>query len=465
MKFKNLLVYLIIVLVLTILYVPRVYETIDTSKNFVYSGIALFSIVVYLVAFRRLYKSWVRFEPMFLLGFIIVHFQVPYLFSIGIDPGRPELVWLNKDVVNYATWLSSVTIHLWMIGSVISTLRDIRKTTLKISPSYTYNVKKLDLILIISFLGFFGLAGGALLSGSHDGMGSWGEGASYFMILLRVCLYFRVYIFFKFLKKLTIVNIIKGNFWFLSILLIYLFTFLLIGDRGPFLQMVLVIMLCYGIFIHRIKFTSLVALVVVGSLLLTIIGLGRSLEDGNMFESGYSKFQNSESNPTDELASSVRIMYRAITYFPEQIDYLYGLQFLIGILGIVPFASGLFITAFGIPTELTASSRMFTYIGQGNNVTYGEGTEIVSDIFINFGIYGVFIIMFLYGYFTSKVSFNAIKKHSDKYFLILLVITSTAIYINRAQFLMPLRDIIYILVIFRIVRKQTRFNNNQVNES
>jgi oligosaccharide repeat unit polymerase len=343
-----------------------------------------------------------------------------------------------------------------MIGSVIATIKSANSKREFISSKSQYNVKKLDYILLFSFLGFFGLAGGALLKGSHDGMGSWGEGASYFMILLRVSLYFRIFIFFKSLRKITLSNIIRGNIIFLCILLLYILTFLLVGDRGPFMQIVIVIALCFGVFVKRISLGSLFLLIITGALLLSIIGLGRSSEDANIFEVGLSKYQSSKSNPTEELATSVRIMYRALSNFPNNYSYLYGLQFVIGILGIIPFASSFFISTFNIPAEFTASSRLFTFIGQGRNSTYGEGTEIISDIYINFGILGVFFFMFLYGYLTSKISFNALKKHSDKFFLILIVLSSTAIYINRAQFLSPVKDIVYILLIFQIIKLKTR---------
>ncbi|WP_029292464.1 O-antigen polymerase [Chryseobacterium hispalense] len=456
MKYKHLLIYLIISSLILGLFIPKIKSPINTTENFFFSIVSFISIVVYLFTFRKLYRTWVRFETLFLIGFIIVHFQIPFFYSLNIQPSNPYYVWLNKNVVNFATWLSAFSIHLWMIGSVIATIKSANSKREFISSKSQYNVKKLDYILLFSFLGFFGLAGGALLKGSHDGMGSWGEGASYFMILLRVSLYFRIFIFFKSLRKITLSNIIRGNIIFLCILLLYILTFLLVGDRGPFMQIVIVIALCFGVFVKRISLGSLFLLIITGALLLSIIGLGRSSEDANIFEVGLSKYQSSKSNPTEELATSVRIMYRALSNFPNNYSYLYGLQFVIGILGIIPFASSFFISTFNIPAEFTASSRLFTFIGQGRNSTYGEGTEIISDIYINFGILGVFFFMFLYGYLTSKISFNALKKHSDKFFLILIVLSSTAIYINRAQFLSPVKDIVYILLIFQIIKLKTR---------
>lgn len=452
MKFASLLLYLILTTIAVTFFVPTLKEQMDTTKNFGFAVISFISIFFYLFSFRKVYSSWVRFETLFLLGFVIVHFQIPYLFSIGIQPSKPDFIWLNTEVVNYATWLSSLAIHLWMIGSTLGFTFQSKKNRQKREIANIFNIRRLDFILLFSFIAFFALAGGSILQGAHDGMGSWGEGASYFMIVLRVSFYFRIYVFFRTLKKINFLQIIKGNLILLSTLFIYLLLFLLAGDRGPIMQIAIIIAVCYGIFIKKITLFRLMLFISVGALFFSIIGLGRSVEEGNLFDNGFNRYQESEAYATEELASSVRIMYRALTYFPDSFDYLYGLQFLLGLLGIIPFLSGFVIDYFQIPPTLTASSRFFTFLGQGNNVTYGEGTEILSDIFINFGLIGVFIIMFLYGYGTSIITYKALKNRSDMFFLILLVIASTAIVINRAQFLTPLKDILYILVLFYFVK-------------
>lgn len=88
------------------------------------------------------------------------------------------------------------------------------------------------------------------------------------------------------------------------------------------------------------KLYKLVA-VFLGAILLSIIGLGRGAEEGSMFKSAYQSYKEGAASPTEELASSVRIMYRALEYFPHKIGFLNGLQFLLGLAGMFPFMSEL----------------------------------------------------------------------------------------------------------------------------
>ncbi len=454
--FKNLLIYLFASIIFLLIFIPSKYEAVDSSKNFYFSLSSFISIAFYLYVSRKIYKSWVRFDVFFLIGFIIVHFQIPFLFSVGILPSDPDFVFLNMDLVNFATWLSAMVIHVWLFASAIGHYQMIKKNMakkLKIQNKFIYDVRKLDVILIISFVLFAGMMGPTMLTGSYRGIGSGGELASYVIIILRVCLYLRTFLFFKNLKKISLYQITNNNIIFLSVLFAYFTLFLLSGDRGPFLQILIVSAFCYGIFTKSISFKYLLAAVVMGSILLSIIGMGRG-DDSSMFTSGYESYKESETLATEELATSVRIMYRALEYFPEKMEYLNGVQLILGLSGAVPFLSGFVVKSLNVPQELLSSSSLFTFIGQGGNATYGEGTEIISDLYINVGFVGLFIIMFFYGYLTSRLSFSAVIMKSDKLMLVLIVFVSTALYISRAQFITPMKDIIYIMVIFQIISKK-----------
>lgn len=73
----------------------------------------------FLISNLKIFKSWVRYDLFFLLGFLILHFQIPFLAAIGIEPQRPNFIWINKMVVNYATWLSAISMLMWQLGFLI----------------------------------------------------------------------------------------------------------------------------------------------------------------------------------------------------------------------------------------------------------------------------------------------------------------------------------------------------------
>src|SRR5690606_28548105 len=95
---------------------PELYSEFSFNYNFFLGLTYLVLISVFLLDQRLKNKNWLRFDIIFLIGYTIVHFQIPFLASIGVEPTRPDFVWLNKDVVNYATWMSLVAINFWILG-------------------------------------------------------------------------------------------------------------------------------------------------------------------------------------------------------------------------------------------------------------------------------------------------------------------------------------------------------------
>ncbi|WP_411840334.1 O-antigen polymerase [Myroides pelagicus] len=440
-------------------------EVFNSEFNILIGLIYTCSLIIFFAFRKRFDRNWLTFDSLFLIGFTIVHFQIPILAGFGIEPERANYIWINKEVVNFATWMSCVCIVLWMWGYLVSLTRVNGKKNYKFSIYNKIDYKKIsfqkyDRVLLILFIAFIGLVGGSFFSGVYDGGESWGGGAIYIYLVLKSLLYLRIIYFFKILSekgsKLTIRSIVfsflKYKF-FLFVLVCYFGLFLLSGDRGPILQISLIIGASYSIFIHKISFRKLFLFVFLGAFVFTILKFGRSREinevkQGNIFERGYANYKNNDASVgfTDELAASVRIQYRALDVVPDRHPYLYGLTFVNGVLGAVPFASSTFMDLLDIPKEYTATTTFFTYLGQGRNPISGEGSEIIGDIYVNFGLYISFVIMFLFGSFVGRVYKRALHKDFNS-IIVLIILTAISIYWSRSVLLLPLKEIVYILVI------------------
>lgn len=445
---------------------PGNFEYFSKFYNFSISLVYFFLLVFFFLWHRKFDKNWMRFDVIFLLGYTIVHFQVPFFASIGIEPPRPYYIWINKEVVNYATWMSVVAINMWMFGyslvlkkyNIKELLRpnDIRK-----------NFLTLDYSILILFFGFIATVGSAFLRGVYD-VDTWGIASVYILLVLQILIYIRIVYFFIGLPiNSSVKKIAKSlvrNKVFAFVVLSYFILFLLSGSRGEILQLVLVTVLCYSLFIKSLSFKFIVISAIVGSVIFTIIGLGRvnsvnNLNDQGIFETGYSALTDVDNKkgvaPTNELASSVRIQYRAIDTVPQSDPYLYGQTYVTGLFGIVPFASGHVVRTFDIDTRYQGSSNYFTFIGQGPYPTYGEGSEILGDIYINFGIYGVFIVMLSFGILSGKIYSGAMSSNT-KYILLYAVLVVSAITINRASLFILYKDFFYIFIFYLIfsVRKR-----------
>ena len=183
-------------LIVCVLFRPTKVEVFDNNINFILPFIGLINVFVFLSTSTKITNSWIGYDTLFLLGFVIVHFQIPFLASIGIEPSKPDFVWINKNVVNYATWLSLLAVLVWMLGFWFSSLKRLKYNTIQEEKPYKVDSKKIDTLLLVLFLAFLGLVGSEFLSGSYDGGDNWGAGTAYVYMLLRVVIILKLIYFF-----------------------------------------------------------------------------------------------------------------------------------------------------------------------------------------------------------------------------------------------------------------------------
>lgn len=454
--------FVIVSLVVCILFMPSKFDTFDNNVNFTLSIIGLINVFVFLSTSTKITNSWIGYDTLFLLGFVIVHFQIPFLASIGIEPSKPDFVWINKNVVNYATWLSLLAMLVWMLGFWFSSLQRIKHKTVEVEKPYKVDTKKIDILILILFLAFLGLVGSEFLSGSYDGGDNWGVGTAYVYMLLRIVIILKLIYFFinnKHYQKGKLFNSIINDKIFVVVLISFIFIFFVAGDRGPVIDVFIIISLLYSVFYKRIKLRTFIFGIFIGSFMMTLLSLGRSRENtvgGNILSAGLENYNEKVDGVivTDELAMSNRILYRALDVVPDKHPYLYGMTFASEIVGVIPFGGSTYMELTGVPELYRSSSYFFTILGQGTSFTFGEGTEVLADIYINFGLYGVIILMFLLGYFISYVMYKFTFGRKHIFIICYVVLVMGALYLNRSHYLDPFKVLIYAIVIDKLLTKK-----------
>jgi len=153
---------------------------------------------------------------------------------------------------------------------------------------------------------------------------------------------------------------------------------------------------------------------------------------------------------TAELATSVRCLTHTIYNIPDFYSYQFGYFQLKQILAIIPKVSSLSTEAIG-KDEIYDSSAMFiSYLIQGNNIKYGDGTNSISDLYLDFGVIGVVIGFFLFGIFI-KTGENALMygTRSMLLFLSILVYFANSITIARSSILFQIQVIFqtYLIIV------------------
>jgi oligosaccharide repeat unit polymerase len=447
MKAKYLL-FSFFLLIVTVFLRPEKNSSFDSILNFYFPLIGLVNVFVF---WRYSIKTsnLMSFGVLFTLGYLIVHFQIPFLASVGIDPVKPKLIWVNKWVVNYATWISLICLQLWILGYLLYKQSDNLYNNRK--GRCLIKIDKLNFLLALLFFSFLFFVGKDFLSGNYKGSSNWSSISVYIFLLLRVVICLKVYYFFCQNKNLSLNSILENKMFFL-ILSIYVLVFLNAGDRGPIIDIIIVFLFSYSIFNDRMSLRKFFFGFVFIAFFLNIIKQGRtndvSNREGNIIVNGYNNFSDKNTlNPTDELASSIRVLYLALDRVPDNHPYLFGLTFANEIIGCVPFGMFIYTKFIDLPESYISTSRFFTIMRQGKFYGSGDGSEILADIYVNFGLYGLFIIMFLFGYLISFIQFKALRMEIDNYKIIYVFLVISALYMNRSCFFEPIKAIVYALII------------------
>jgi len=237
-------------------------------------------------------------------------------------------------------------------------------------------------------------------------------------------------------------------------MILYISLFLSVGDRGPALSMLLIIFSLYSIYIKKIQIYKIIPIGIVGIFLMRLIGEGRVSGvdgvDGNIITRGFDSIEYSIDgyyNMTLDFVINCWTLYIGVEYV--DINGMDWLTFLKRLLGVVPFLQGL-VESTGL-VELTSPSEIFTQIGLGDNPTWGLGTNLISSVYIAYGLFGCVILFIMLGFIVENFRISLYRKNNIFSHIIYFTLLGYAVYYPRTDFLMPLKFIVWTIVIYIIL--------------
>ena len=454
----------IFLLFFSIILEPNFQGNVDTKILNIF--LIIFLISTFLHFYFNKSKNWFRLDLIFILGFSIVHFQWPLMYSMdGITPGDYSFFWATSNYtkyVNYGTWLSLLGIISWFFGFSM-----IKKTDTQYDNSnfINLNYKSFFYFTLFLFTMFVLTAGQQYLTGAvyrGEAKSASGDGISvYFQLLFSYSIVILCAVAILTIlknKNLTLYQLTKTidkKVLFLFIITVLLFLY--VGDRGGALQPIIASLILFGTFIKPINKKQFFIIIISGAIIMTIIGITRSEKtDHNTFIDNTNKVKfNSSYDGTLELANSARTLYKSISNVPERHDYFYGKLWVSQLLANIPLAQSLYLNISGDKFYELDSAEYITYITRGRFSTWGEGTSLIADIYLNFGTIGIIIFMFLLGIFFKKIM-NEFELKSNLYWIIAgAILASYSFYLGRAGIFYPLRPMLWsILLIFIFIKRK-----------
>ncbi|WP_417431388.1 O-antigen polysaccharide polymerase Wzy [Halpernia sp.] len=442
------------------------------------SKILIFNLLIIVIFFLQyepysnLRKQYIRISTIFLLGYCVVFFQFNLDYVLGNVGESFTRFWVNYNIVPKALIISSIGLVCFLLGYSIKKQFPTRKK-IEITPSKLslngYNVlTALFLLIYLITINPLYIAGGY-------GVMEMGEPARFCAVLFELS--FTAGIIqhilnlssdnrkeispFQFVKSLGLLR--------LSFLIVYTFTVLASGDRGPVIYLATGIVASYIVLtkwkISMYKFIGVffLASVIVSSLTVLRNNINSNVPIsvrlfeafiGNNKSGGYVSLENinSISGSTLELSTSVRTLHIAVNEVPQNRPFFYGKFQMLKIVTIIPLGQQAIKYFFHLKdTELTSEKYISELVGAKKG---SEGTSCIADLYLDFGLVGVILVMFLFGYYVRFIEVEALgKNHFGKVISIIafVIICQYAIYIPRATILFNLRNIVWVWSIIKIV--------------
>lgn len=403
---------------------------------------------------EKKYTNYFNFDFLFLTSFLFANFIYP-VFYYTTNPYFSLFKYsFNENLITEASAVALIGGISFMIGG----------TGKYVSPNYEHKrfvdlpqklleKNKFNVVVAFTlFIAFLLTVGSDFLRGNYEGSENWKGISIYLFIIFSTFLVLPISLNFykKYLVKGSILKSKSDQALFLLIL-VYLVLFLYIGDRGGPLQLMLVIGFLYSFYIKPISFKQILVVAIFGAVIMNFIASARvsSFSEMTFFERGLENFKiESYFDVFSDIIITNRNLYDLVDYTCSN-GFLYGYSYVTSLLAIVPFFQGFIVNEFDLDPTLINSAYLTKEISLGSESSFGVGTNLIGDIYVNFGLLGVVVLMFVLGDF-AKEQHKKMQEGRFTNLLVYLTLISFSVYLPRTDYFFILRPLVWLLLFYKL---------------
>ena len=437
------------------------YDYDDQQMAMIIMLLVAYAYILHLVQHKATFGkiTYFSFSFLFPFGFLIVYFQLAVLdfFGFSVVSQFETFIWgVNNNI--------SKTISLAGLGIVAFFLGTHTKPSTYIKDYKKFEYSK-SLVQALTLLGWIFYILLLLNSGTYIfGAYAFTEDtwfASYAAKLFNVCLFSAISVeLYRVYQSNNQVSFLSylGSFSLPLLILTAIHTAfsIFVGDRGPVITYSILITSVYFIKFYQLSFFKVVIIVLLSSSFFTILGEARTRVLGEGFIDRFtlatetvavSKFFDTTVPGSNfvELAASVRTLAVSVRDVPEEFGYQYGMFQIQQLVSVIPYFQSLLLNLVydGNPIY-DGSANFITYLIHRGPVGYGDGSSVIADLYLDFGVTGAVVVMFLFGLFISRIEidfFSGNIRFGFRY-LIFLTFLANAIYLSRSTLMLEFSQIV-----------------------
>lgn len=357
-------------------------------------------------------KSYFSLEVLFLTFCFLIYFQPYQMYALGIfnlynqTSFRDAFFDFSNQAVIYST-LGVVAFCAGLGRQPAPPTNDANETPLILRQN-----RQLRHLNVISFCGsgalltIYDLAGwrsageGRYTTGASGGAAAEGTALLITMFcMISIAFWIATKVRRERTQFVTLMGLAVAAYWAVRLLSV--------GDRNTFLLLAIVAAGGYASYVRRVGL-PIIVLAIVGGLAgynaIEAIRLSGSISIESLIQ-----YFMEPAPETDSVSSfnNTTVTARAALYaVPNLYDFGLGIFKFIGFAGIIPLVRGIVLPNYTGPTT---TSEILTNIMLGPNSSWGVGTNVISDLYMDFGIFGVPVGMYLLGRFARGVRRAAVQ--------------------------------------------------------
>ena len=452
MIFQIIAIFISLILFIT---APKAYSSTYCPLSFVIFLYSAYKILKF--DFKNI--NVINFNLFYLFSFLFCTYIFPVvLMPIG-ETGylyRTSVLGVNESSVNVCTALASFAISVYAF-SYCTNVRSVQlgnQRSIKLSGSLNFILVLVTLAVSVSSI---------LFIGANSDSVAMTESPFLFVIFYSLLAISLVNICKKkpdtkqisfFLKKAKVPIACSC---IIALIMLYM------GDRGPILSIGLIFLGSVSIYLKKVKVKYLVPLFIAGVVGMFLIGALRS-GDSSIRSGGVSAFSNSAkevlstgdgtvweifSDFTDRYIE----LYSGYEYHEKNGNY-YPLKIFPIMASPVPLLPNILSDMiYDKPfLELSSVKAINSSLFQSRDGWFG--THQVIDVYMSWGILGVFIIFYLQGLIFAKITSR--HKSSLLYGILYIVLLSKSLYLPRAVFFDLYRPIVWTYLLYIVLVKKIK---------
>lgn len=374
---------------------------------------------------KKKFTNYLDFEPIFVIIGTIMAFVFPlfvfnsetaYLFSFNKEY---SLAFINKGTI-----ISAIALVSFFLGNMIG------PTEIKTHKVLWVDINnRLIIVCALLFYLLFLVAGGfEKYKSIYQNGGEVGSFTNYIEPILIGLIHVLAFneIWNKAMNRDYKINIIC-----IAFILMVTFQFLFVGARTIASFIILPIISFYTFKFYSVSFVKMILFITVSIFVMHFLQIYRSGYDTSLVLDWYYKL-------TDMLIPNTNT-YLSLEIVDKQ-GISFGVTSFSSILLIIPFAQSYIQEMFGLSRSTLNSADVFTvYL----DTSAGMGTNFIAELYLAFGVVGVYMFPFIFGYILHYLKGNIFTSYYKS--IILFVICGFSVYLVRSGLFYMIRFIVYAL--------------------